>query len=81
MQEDSFINNSSCFPETPNCSTAFMQGQSHRQISEWSSVGNDVGPLPLLYAILIITSCIFILQVRELFWHVWCAGALNRLLY
>ncbi|KAI7809011.1 putative cytotoxic T-lymphocyte protein 4-like, partial [Triplophysa rosa] len=54
--------------DTRNCSTAFTQGQSHRQISEWSSVSNDAGPLPLLYAILIITSCIFILQIMKMIW-------------
>ncbi|XP_055071974.2 cytotoxic T-lymphocyte protein 4 [Misgurnus anguillicaudatus] len=53
--------------ENPNCPTAFMQSQS--QISEKrSSVSDDVGPLPLLCAILIITSCIFMLQIMKIIW-------------
>ncbi|XP_056611480.1 T-cell-specific surface glycoprotein CD28-like [Triplophysa dalaica] len=54
--------------DTPNCSTAFTEGQSHRQTSEWSSMSIDAGPLLLLYAILIITSCILILQIMKIVW-------------
>ncbi|KAG1945609.1 cytotoxic T-lymphocyte protein [Pimephales promelas] len=54
--------------ETPNCPTAstVSQSQSQRKSSEWEAVKNDVGPLPLLYAILIITSCSFILQTWQI---------------
>ncbi|XP_018936110.1 T-cell-specific surface glycoprotein CD28-like [Cyprinus carpio] len=57
--------------ETPNCPTASTQSQiqSQRQISEWENVKNNVGPLPLLYAILIITSCSFILQMIACKWR------------
>ncbi|XP_067301058.1 T-cell-specific surface glycoprotein CD28-like [Pseudorasbora parva] len=57
--------------ETPNCPTASTQSlsQSQRKNSEWEAVKNDVGPLPLLYAILIITSCSFILQMIICQWR------------
>ncbi|CAM4605179.1 hypothetical protein PO909_033607 [Leuciscus waleckii] len=57
--------------ETPNCPTASTvnQSQSQRQRAELEAVKNDVGPLPLLYAILIITSSSFILQMVICKWR------------
>ncbi|XP_067266668.1 cytotoxic T-lymphocyte protein 4-like [Chanodichthys erythropterus] len=57
--------------ETPNCPTAssLSQSQSQRQTSEQEAVKDDLGPLPLLYAILIITSCSFILQIIICKWR------------
>ncbi|XP_052005106.1 cytotoxic T-lymphocyte protein 4-like [Xyrauchen texanus] len=51
--------------ETPNCPTAFTQSQSQSQTAQRASVISDVGPLPLLYAILIITSFSFLLQIMK----------------
>ncbi|XP_043105538.1 T-cell-specific surface glycoprotein CD28-like [Puntigrus tetrazona] len=55
--------------ETPNCPTASTQSQIQSQTSEQESVEYDVGPLPLLYAILIITSCSLILQMFACKWR------------
>uniref|UniRef100_A0A671KV77 CD28 molecule n=1 Tax=Sinocyclocheilus anshuiensis TaxID=1608454 RepID=A0A671KV77_9TELE len=46
-----------------NGTVVYIQGN---QTSEREAVKNDVDPLPLLYAILIITSCSLILQVRNM---------------
>ncbi|KAK2905216.1 hypothetical protein QQF64_033471 [Cirrhinus molitorella] len=59
--------------ETPNCPTAStqsqIQSQSQSQTSEREAVKNDVGPLPLLYAILIITFCSLVLQMIVCKWR------------
>ncbi|XP_051999214.1 T-cell-specific surface glycoprotein CD28-like [Xyrauchen texanus] len=52
--------------ETPTCPTSFPHSQS--QTEERTSVIDDGGPLPLLYAILIITSFSFILQIMKNIW-------------
>ncbi|XP_051565676.1 cytotoxic T-lymphocyte protein 4-like [Myxocyprinus asiaticus] len=56
--------------ETPNCPIAFTQSQSQSQsqTAQRASVISDVGPLPLLYAILIITSFSFLLQIMKNIW-------------
>ncbi|XP_059355330.1 T-cell-specific surface glycoprotein CD28-like [Carassius carassius] len=63
--------------ETPNCPTASTQSQIQSQIqtSEREDVKYDVGPLPLLYAILIITSCSLILQMIACKWRASTATA------
>ncbi|XP_050976100.1 T-cell-specific surface glycoprotein CD28-like [Labeo rohita] len=57
--------------ETPICPTASTpsQIQSQSQTSEREAVINDVGPLPLLYAILIITFCSLIVQMVAFKWR------------
>ncbi|XP_073702046.1 T-cell-specific surface glycoprotein CD28 [Garra rufa] len=57
--------------ETPNCPTASTQSQSQSQSQtpEQEAFRIDVGPLPLLYAILIITFCSLVLQIVACKWR------------
>nr|XP_005167569.1 uncharacterized protein si:ch211-67e16.2 isoform X2 [Danio rerio] len=60
--------------EIPNCLTAHnastqSQRQSKSQTSDRETVENDIGPLLLLYIILIIISCSFFLQIAICKWR------------
>lgn len=62
------------FQEIPNCLTAHnastqSQRQSKSQTSDQETVENDIGPLLLLYIILIIISCSFFLQIAICKWR------------
>ncbi|XP_073768641.1 uncharacterized protein [Danio rerio] len=62
------------FQEIPNCLTAHnastqSQRQSQSQTSDRETVENDIGPLLLLYIILIIISCSFFLQIAICKWR------------